>query len=483
LNGQTFFSSYEEGAMKVWRTDGTSAGTIMLQEMDQVAEIRTIGNAVYFAGRSHAGHLQIWKTNGTTAGTILLKEYGLDYQYWGQHLRFTDVNGTVYFTPGQGQLWKSDGTPSGTQMLKVFQDIDWIGYGGGRAIFRVRTVNNTTELWRSSGTTNSTAKLHNMHADATTTSVTHPRTTVNNVFYFAGDRGSYQHELWRSDGTTSGTYMVKELKPAEAPHLRYNIQNLFSYNDTLYIGAGIQQSNAILFKSDGTSSGTEQVGSLSGSRNHYFPYGNKVLVIAGNQGMDYVALYAIEGNNTYHIKTLELVQLSSRFFYTIVNNVAFFTYGESLWRTDGTECGTQPIVGTTEVYPLVSNGQDLVFGARHPDFGREPYRMSALNEPGNPCSSNETTSASLFGTATSPAASQFTYGPNPFTSDMTFRIKGNDGETGAIQVTSFIGEVIETIPNVAANTGYPLGAQWPKGIYVIKATVNGKSEMIRVVKK
>lgn len=480
LNGQTFFSSGGP-AMKVWRTDGTSEGTIMLQDMEEVVEIRTIGNAVYFAGLSHDGLLQIWKTNGTTAGTILLKEYGDDYQYWNQNLQFTDVNGTVYFTPGHGQLWKSDGTPSGTQMLKVFQDIEWIGTGGGRAIFRVRTIDNTTELWRSSGTTNSTAKLRNMHADATTTSITHPRTTVNNVLYFAGDGGNYQHELWRSDGTTSGTYMVKEISPPEAPHLRYTIKNLFSHNDTLYIAAGIQQSNNSLFKSDGTSSGTVLV-AYNSILNHYVPYGNRMLVVVGSPGNAYVALYAIEGNTSYHIKTLELEQLTI-FFYTIVNNVVFFTYGRGLWRTDGTECGTQPIAGTTEVYPLVSNGQYLVFGARHPDFGREPYRMSALSDPGNPCGTDEIASASSFGAATFSAASQVVYGPNPFTSDITFRINGNDGETAAIQVTNFMGEVVETIPNVTTNTDYQLGAHWPKGIYVIKATANGKTEMIRVVRK
>jgi hypothetical protein len=50
-------------------------------------------------------------------------------------------------------------------------------------------------------------------------------------------------------------------------------------------------------------------------------------------------------------------------------------------------------------------------------------------------------------------------------------------------VTTFTGEVIDTVHGLEANTDHKLGERWPKGIYVIRATRNGKMEQIRVVKK
>jgi ELWxxDGT repeat protein len=75
------------------------------------------GGFVFF--RAEDGSLdQLWRTDGTTGGTIKLSSTAscLDH--------LVDVNGTVFFSAyddgcsENGELWKSDGTAGGTAMVK-----------------------------------------------------------------------------------------------------------------------------------------------------------------------------------------------------------------------------------------------------------------------------------------------------------------------------------------------------------------------------
>jgi hypothetical protein len=52
-----------------------------------------------------------------------------------------------------------------------------------------------------------------------------------------------------------------------------------------------------------------------------------------------------------------------------------------------------------------------------------------------------------------------------------------------IQISRFTGGAVETISQLQTNTDHTIGTGWPKGIYVLTAVINGKSEVARVVKK
>ncbi|MVM29935.1 hypothetical protein GO755_07820 [Spirosoma sp. HMF4905] len=126
----------------IWRTDGTTTGTIQLIDYPygsnpNVASTMFIdtwgirdfnfGNIVYFSNYSDAAGIELWRSDGTPAGTYMLKDInpGTNHSYPSE---FRTVNGITYFFANDGthgiELWKTDGTTNGTQMV---QDLNPVG--------------------------------------------------------------------------------------------------------------------------------------------------------------------------------------------------------------------------------------------------------------------------------------------------------------------------------------------------------------------
>ncbi|MFM9118234.1 MAG: hyalin, partial [Planctomycetota bacterium] len=161
------------------------------------------GSNHFFTATGDAfGLSTLWKTDGTTAGTVEL--------YSPSHggiapSELTDVNGTLFFrgSGAQGdELFKSDGTVAGTVMVK---DIV-AGYGSaypqrltnvaGKLFFTVVTENGSTALWKSDGTEAGTVLVKDVPIARTPVS-------ANNLLFF--ESGG---DLWKSDGTSDGTVVI-----------------------------------------------------------------------------------------------------------------------------------------------------------------------------------------------------------------------------------------------------------------------------------
>jgi len=120
---------------ELWKSDGTSQGTVKLKELDSTTTANVIWprkstvpkqfleykGKVYFSGPHHSQHLRyLWETDGTTIGTRLVKDSVI-----GTYNKMTLFNGRMYFQssyPGSQALWQSDGTLSGTFPIKPFGD-------------------------------------------------------------------------------------------------------------------------------------------------------------------------------------------------------------------------------------------------------------------------------------------------------------------------------------------------------------------------
>jgi hypothetical protein len=137
----------EGGAL--WKTDGTAPGTQQISDGETISLLTTAGARLYFWRGDH-----LWISDGTAAGTTDLGRFG---EYWpndtiavGSELYFADID----WHGGTWALWESDGTISGTREIKSF-----IGAGpygewnvqqaalGNRLLFGADDGVHGAELW------------------------------------------------------------------------------------------------------------------------------------------------------------------------------------------------------------------------------------------------------------------------------------------------------------------------------------------------
>jgi trimeric autotransporter adhesin len=150
-----------QGAYNLWRTDGTTDGTIPLTNFangsgEGLPNNNTtltdpngnsdfnFTNLAYFPIQTAAAGAELWRTDGTVAGTYLLKDIlpGVN----GSNLTdFRTVNGTTYFYANDGtngmEPWKTDGTAVGTQLV---QDLKVGSAGQGEIRSTNDRYNNTS---------------------------------------------------------------------------------------------------------------------------------------------------------------------------------------------------------------------------------------------------------------------------------------------------------------------------------------------------
>ena len=126
-----FTATDEEHGSELWITNGSLAGTRMIHdthpgsigstgcvESNRVLLSETADDRVFFVADDGEHGCELWQTDGTSAGTKLVQDIvpGVQGSY---PYSLTNVEGTIYFTADDGaevELWSSDGTPEGTQV-------------------------------------------------------------------------------------------------------------------------------------------------------------------------------------------------------------------------------------------------------------------------------------------------------------------------------------------------------------------------------
>jgi ELWxxDGT repeat protein len=368
VGGILFFMADDgTSGYELWKSDGTTAGTHRVKDINRGAadspyydgiEHMVDVNGMLFFIASAGGTTSLWKSDGTTAGTLLVKELRFDTAevippYAVVFL--TNLNGTLFFmvvddTSGP-QLWKSDGTAAGT--VRVIAPTPEPGSSGavdhltsfhGQLFFLDGPPFN---LWRSDGSAAGTMPLLPPIA-ATAPSAPENLVDVGGKVFFSADDGRHGRELWQSDGTAAGTTQVKDIAAGEVSAYFYDLTNV---NGTLFFVAWDQDNHSALWKSDGTTAGTVRVRETQDNGQPSFPGDltnlNGELFFTAYDAAPRRTIWKSDGTDA---GTVPVAAINNAFEgdpsqLTSANGTLFFAVGDTdggrqLWKSDGTTAGT-----------------------------------------------------------------------------------------------------------------------------------------------
>jgi ELWxxDGT repeat protein len=383
IGGTTYFSANDGvNGVELWKTDGTTAGTVMVRDINpgsassSPTNLTEFGGLVYFSANNGVVGAELWRSDGTVAGTTLVLDI---YPGTGTSTPsgMIVVGSTMYFsafdataTIGTGrELWKTDGTPAGTMLVAdIFVGTSsgilstaassYAPFGTGllfAASSGTTAPGTGEELYFTDGTPAGTVLVADIFPG---TSSGAPRflTPFAGKVYFTATNGTTAPangvELWVTDGTLAGTTLVIDIfvgvsGSIPSQPIVSNGKMFFSANAGTTTGLTGRE----LYVSDGTTAGTVLVvdnfpgtgnGIASQTLNIMVPFGTGVLV-----GMS---------NGTVAPAT-----------------------GEELWFSDGTAAGTVQVadinVGTVSSSPRVARvvGSKVFFAATTATTGYELF--------------------------------------------------------------------------------------------------------------
>lgn len=271
---------YFNGAGELWKTDGTAAGTGLVKDIDtfttrgsQPRGLTDLDGTLLFVAEEN-GDVQnpnLWRSDGTTAGTVKVRDdvavSGPSPYGRGQYAVTMLRAGQNVFFPGKQQatgeeLWRSDGTAAGTALVAdtepgpASKTISLLAAAGGRAFYARGdgVFFSPRFLWASDGTAAGTNLLTEVAVPSDAKVV-----AARDVAYFAaGTPGTPQGGLWRSDGTPGGTALVRAFDQAVVP-MGATASGLLLF----YVGNAAGGAHQ-LWATDGTPAGTTLVREFQG---------------------------------------------------------------------------------------------------------------------------------------------------------------------------------------------------------------------------
>lgn len=278
FNGTLYFAATNGvNGIELWKSDGTSAGTVMVKDINPTgtsgvnasspASLTVMGSYFYFSANDGTNGAELWKSDGTTAGTVMMQNINSGSAS-SSPTSLVVVGSNLYFmatTAAAGnELYISNGTTA-----TLTKDIN-AGTGGStisimtplgsRLVFALTNAANGLELWSSDGTSAGTGILQDINPGAISS---RPRdlTVFSGSLYFSADDGSSGRELWKTDGTSAGTLRVKDLAPGAAAG---NPSSLAVLGSQLMFLSGNNASPALgVWKTAGTEATTAQVTTLA----------------------------------------------------------------------------------------------------------------------------------------------------------------------------------------------------------------------------
>jgi ELWxxDGT repeat protein len=355
-----FVAGESQHGLELWATDGTAGGTQLLKDIwpgasgSRPSDLFAVGNVVYFAASDPVHGRELWKTDGTPSGTVLVRNISLPV-YPGQTDASTTSDpggfaalpgGTVLFaaqTVDQTtqlvvrQLWRTDGTETGTE--PVITDNTVVALNpknlstfGTSVLFSANDTGGRPILWVSDGTQGNTRAVQTTALDTIVdprqfTAFEGPLVTSPYVIFTADD-GAGGRSLWRYDATNGPSLVTQFGVTAGAGSITEMVQ---LGGSAVFAGDNGDGAGPRLWRTNGANGGTVAFQVFSSPS--FRPVTNPACL-------------------------------------TVADRTLFFTAdglpGEtSLWRSDGTDFGTQRLgsnlTGVSTIVPRGGEYREVFF--------------------------------------------------------------------------------------------------------------------------
>jgi ELWxxDGT repeat protein len=368
LGDNVFFFSSEGSTSSLYMVSGDSA--VLIKEGSGLsANGVVLGNVYVYSGYAINGDAEIWKTDGTSGGTVLVREIAAGEDDWENQSSLVGMGSYMYFMTDNdingNELWRTDGTFAGTTMVRDIYpgSTSGVSYANitvlnGYLYFSARN-NNTSgyELWRSDGTSGGTVIVKNINSTANQSSNPNGFSVVGGVVYFSADDGTSGSELWQTNGVATGTVLVADTCPGScesSPSQPTLIDNV------IYFLAKDASSTKRLWRKEllipSVSQVTDQLSSplvISNDSSSFLKkldssivfdvvnsqYGSEPWILEGTS----TTANLLKDINTSTVSSLGMGELfvssDDKLFFSANDGVS----GSELWVSDGTDSGTNLI--------------------------------------------------------------------------------------------------------------------------------------------
>jgi len=390
--GRLFFQAESPPTSAAWVSDGTPAGTQPLADIAFYSGLMPLGSKVFFVRGSFDTGWELWKSDGTLTGTIFVKTFPAR----SNMPRAMAAAGNRLFLDVEPDLWVSDGTPAGTLLVRQFSgqsgfksfafgdrlaffaddgvhglqpwmsdgtvagtylvaEIDpgpairsGLGLLGSRWLFDARDSRGWF-LWASDGTPGNLSRIAPL--DVQTSSFPIPMTDLGGTLLFSATDTVSGRELWRTNGRAAGTFQVKDIVPGFSNSYPYPLAQV---GNQFFFGAldgSTPYPYESLWATDGTAAGTRRVPAAFPLeiRSSQVAKIGKWLYLSGlspqknglfkTDGTD-AGTVLLHGFDAGSEEPQQLTTIGGRLFFLVLNSGASET---SLWTSDGTVAGTQPV--------------------------------------------------------------------------------------------------------------------------------------------